>query len=102
MKKYRGEPTPLYLAAYVGGSSLESGKGQGPSEHTGSAQGAINHTDVCPSSSGLPRAAVFYLAPQQGRAGSTHGLKEPGDLTLGNFARESGNILLQPLWEVLG
>lgn len=34
MKKYRGEPTPLYLAAYVGGSNLESGHGQGPSEHT--------------------------------------------------------------------
>lgn len=62
MKKYRGEPAPLYLAAYVGGSNLESGHGQGPSEHTGSAQEAISHTDVCPSSSGLPTAAVFYLA----------------------------------------
>lgn len=73
MKKYRGEPTPLYLAAYVGGSNLESGHGQGPSEHTGSAQRAINHTDVCPSSPELSRAAVFYLAHSKVERGPARG-----------------------------
>lgn len=73
MKKYRGEPTPLYLAAYVGESNLESGHGQGPRELTGSAQGVINHIDVCPSSPGLPRAAVFCLARSKVERGPPRG-----------------------------
>lgn len=52
MKRFKGEPTPLYPAAYVGGGSPGIKALSGGTEHADSVQRAINLTNVGLSSAG--------------------------------------------------